>query len=61
MRDNGFARAQAAYERMQPPGWDDPDYAEDCDDGTCGECRSCVTAAADDYYVESEAERRHGY
>jgi hypothetical protein len=57
MRDNGFAAAQRAYEAQQPPGWDEPDYAEDCEDGTCGECKPCVTQAKEDW-LETQAEAK---
>ena len=45
MFNNSFARAQAAYDAMLPPEYDEPDYAENCEDGLCGECELCAKAA----------------
>jgi hypothetical protein len=51
----GFEAAQRAYENQQPPGWDTPDYDDDCDGHDCGTCEACVTYQAE-YAAELAAE-----
>lgn len=61
-----FDRAQAAWENQLPPGYDDPEYEEDCEDGECGECEPCCIKAAEAYEEDRaealyEAKKERGY
>lgn len=51
----GFDAAQRAYDNQLPPGYDDEEYADDCEDGTCGECEPCCRKAKESY-EEDKAE-----
>lgn len=64
----GLKLAQMAWDNMEPPGYSDPDYGDDCDDGHCGECRLCAEEAkvaheegkAEEAY-EARRERWYGF
>jgi hypothetical protein len=56
-----YLRAQAAYEAQLPPGFDEPEVAEDCEGEFCGECLKCIVAnaiSAEEDAGEAEYERR---
>ena len=53
----GYEAAQRAYDRQLPPGYDEPDYDDECEDGQCGECKTCITDEAE-YRAELAAEAK---